>query len=71
MPADKSTTLASVFRENGLERTLASPADISDVLVAEPDSFVWLDVVDANPGVFELIRDEFCMHPLAIEDALN
>lgn len=59
-----------VFRGNGLERELANPADISDVLADEPDSFVWLDVAQPNARVFELIRDEFRMHPLAIEDAL-
>jgi len=64
-------TVATVFRVSGGERTLASPADISDVLVAEPEAFVWLDVVDPNPHVFELIREEFHMHPLAIEDALH
>lgn len=69
MPA-ANASLATVFRGNGLERTLASPAEISDVLSAEPDSFVWLDIVDPSPSAFEVIREEFRMHPLAIEDAL-
>ena len=29
-------------------RALESPADISDVLAAEPDAFVWLDVSEPN-----------------------
>ena len=64
-------TRATVFSGNGRERPLADAADISDVLAAEPDAFVWLDVTEPNPRVFELIRDEFRMHPLAIEDALT
>lgn len=64
-------TRATVYRGNGLERQLESPADISDVIAAEPDAFVWLDVSEPNAHVFDLIQDEFRMHPLAIEDALT
>ncbi len=64
-------TSATVYRRDGSERQLAHPSAISDVLASEPDAFVWLDVVEPSPHVFELIRDEFHMHPLAIEDALT
>ena len=37
----------------------------------EPGAFVWIDLFEPTPGEFEAIRDEFGLHPLAIEDALE
>jgi magnesium transporter len=51
-------------------RHLAKLADISDVL-AEPEAFVWLDVINPQPHDFALFQEEFKLHPLAIEDALK
>ncbi|GAC1590786.1 MAG: magnesium transporter CorA family protein [Candidatus Velthaea sp.] len=64
-------TVATVFGADGAARPLASPAQISDVLAAEPDAFVWLDVVAADARDFAVIQEEFGLHPLAIEDALH
>jgi magnesium transporter len=43
---------------------------ISDKL-ADPGAFVWLDVVNPQPQDFSLMQEEFGLHPLAIEDALQ
>ena len=51
-------------------RPLPDLAQISDVL-KDPQSFVWLDVVDPRPADFAVIEEEFGLHPLAIEDALK
>jgi magnesium transporter len=64
-------TTVTVFCGGGVSQPLASAADISDVLANEPDAFVWLDVVGADAQDFALIQEEFGMHPLAIEDAIN
>ena len=45
----------------------ASDADIGEVL-ADPHSFVWLDVVDPTDEDLERLRREFDLHPLVIED---
>ena len=42
---------------------------ISDHL-ADPDSMVWLDLRDPDRNDLEVLREEFGLHPLAIEDAL-
>jgi magnesium transporter len=42
--------------------------EISDYL-ARPDSFVWVALRDATAAELEEMREEFDLHPLAIEDA--
>ncbi|MGH8212850.1 MAG: magnesium/cobalt transporter CorA [Rhodanobacteraceae bacterium] len=41
---------------------------ISDVL-AQPDTFVWVGLVEPDEPLLEKIREEFGLHELAIEDA--
>jgi len=41
---------------------------ISDVLQSD-GKLIWLDLVEPTPEQFELLRREFDLHPLAIEDA--
>lgn len=43
---------------------------ISEV-VKEPHTFVWLGLHDADPSLLLKIQEEFDLHELAIEDALN
>jgi magnesium transporter len=43
---------------------------ISDYL-QEPDCFVWVALRDATPLELDKMREEFDLHPLALEDALN
>jgi len=54
------------------ERVLAPEnlADLSEVLKQE-HVFVWLDVVDPAPEDLVLLQEEFDLHPLAIEDAVQ
>ncbi len=59
-----------VNRHGAQAREIADLAQISDIL-AEPDSFVWLDVADPGPDDLELIQEEFGLHPLAVEDAVK
>ncbi|HEX8919652.1 MAG TPA: magnesium/cobalt transporter CorA [Chloroflexota bacterium] len=44
--------------------------DISDLLRHE-DHLVWLDAVDPNQEDLDLIKEEFGLHPLAVEDAVH
>ena len=43
-------------------------ADISDYL-ERPDCFVWVALRDADPAELEIMRGEFGLHELAVEDA--
>ena len=43
---------------------------ISDVL-AKPDTFVWVGLVEPDEPLLEKMREEFGLHELAIEDAHN
>ena len=36
-----------------------------------PHGFDWVGLSDASPAEMELVRAQFCLHPLAVEDALN
>ena len=42
--------------------------EISDYL-EKPDCFVWVALRDATPAELEKMREEFALHPLAVEDA--
>ena len=43
---------------------------ISDYL-QRPDCFVWVALRDATDAELEKMREEFALHPLAVEDAHN
>jgi magnesium transporter len=57
-----------VFRDGVLVEHGIDPTLISERLTEE-GTIVWLDVRDPGPGELSLLRDEFAVHPLAIEDA--
>lgn len=42
--------------------------DISDVLL-EPDTFVWVGLLEPDHELMRKIQKEFCLHDLAVEDA--
>jgi magnesium transporter len=46
------------------------PAHISE-LIADPASFLWLDINHPDEQDVHLLREEFNFHPLAIEDAVR
>ena len=42
--------------------------DLSTV-ISQPDSLVWIDLVDPTDADYKLLAQEFDFHPLALEDA--
>ena len=47
------------------------PADLSEMLEAHPDSAAWLDLFDPDPEDLHIVTEEFGLHPLAVEDAIQ
>ncbi len=64
-----SSTTCSIYRDGAAPRPLTDPTEVSEVL-KEDGSFVWYDAVNPTAQDLALIRDEFSLHPLAIEDAV-
>ncbi|MEV7677057.1 magnesium and cobalt transport protein CorA [Streptomyces sp. NPDC088341] len=61
----------AIYRDG---RRTDGPADFSDALDearSQGDSFLWLGLHEPTRHEFDLVRDEFGLHPLAIEDALH
>jgi magnesium transporter len=56
--------------EDGERR--AGELELSDACEAaqEPGAFVWIDLFEPTQGEFRALREEFGLHPLAVEDAL-
>ena len=44
---------------------------ISDVLAADAGGFVWVGVYEPDDALLHKLQEEFGLHPLAVEDALN
>src|SRR5215471_13172269 len=42
--------------------------EISDY-VKRPDTFVWVALAEPTPAEIDKMAEEFCLHPLAVEDA--
>jgi magnesium transporter len=59
-----------VFRNGKADGQVQDFDDISEIL-NEPGTLVWFDVVDPEPADLEVLREEFDLHPLAIEDAVQ
>jgi magnesium transporter len=59
-----------VFRDGQPAHTPADVSEISEIL-KEKDTLVWFDVVDPGPDDLALLQEEFNLHPLAIEDAVQ
>ena len=48
------------------------PAEhISELLAADPGAVIWLDLYDPTRADLQIVTDEFGLHPLAVEDAIN
>jgi magnesium transporter len=56
------------FREGKQHRIITDLDDISEAL-KEKENLVWLDLVSPSADDLEVLRREFDLHPLAIEDA--
>jgi magnesium transporter len=61
------TTLCN--QHNAFSR-VENPADISE-LIADSNHLIWLDLSEPSADDFHLLRAEFGLHPLAIEDAMS
>ena len=57
-----------VYDAGAQPKPLENLAEISDV-IAQKNGFVWLDIAEPSLEDLELIREEFGIHPTAIEDA--
>lgn len=44
---------------------------ISDVLAADAGGFVWVGIYEPDHALLHKLQEEFGLHPLAVEDALN
>jgi magnesium transporter len=59
-----------LYRDGVLEAKDFSAAQISDYL-QQPDTVVWLDLCEPDREDLEVISEEFGLHPLAVEDAIQ
>ncbi|HEY0614786.1 MAG TPA: magnesium transporter CorA family protein [Candidatus Elarobacter sp.] len=57
-----------IFTGKDMARALKDPSEISELLRDE-HNFVWFDLAEPTPADLELLREEFALHPTAIEDA--
>lgn len=57
-----------VAYQNGVKLHDLPVEDISDY-VSRPDCFVWVALQDATHDELVKMQEEFCLHPLAVEDA--
>jgi len=64
------TLTATLFRGGRLQPHAVALADCARLL-REPDVFLWVDAVRPTPAEIAGLQEEFGLHPLAIEDALN
>jgi magnesium transporter len=59
-----------LYREGEIAEEGFDPSQVSDFL-EEKDTLVWLDLEDPSPEEIAMLKEEFAVHPLAIEDALH
>jgi magnesium transporter len=60
--------ISSVAYQNGRKVADIEPQDIHRYLV-QPDTFVWVALLEPDARALELMQAEFNLHPLAVEDA--
>ncbi|MCM2390349.1 magnesium and cobalt transport protein CorA [Streptomyces albipurpureus] len=61
----------AIYREG---RRTEGPADLSDALAearSSGDAFLWIGMYEPTDKEFDLVKREFGLHPLAVEDALR
>ncbi|HTI30424.1 MAG TPA: magnesium/cobalt transporter CorA [Methylomirabilota bacterium] len=66
----KTTNRTCLARLPGGELQVLGPKDLHkiDVMRSKPEHLVWLDITSPNADDLALLRDEFSVHPLALED---
>ena len=60
----------SMVYRSGRAGEVVNVDDISEV-IKEPDAFIWLGLWQPEPEFMYKVQEEFCLHELAVEDALN
>ncbi|MGW9024680.1 magnesium/cobalt transporter CorA [Streptomyces sp. NPDC055722] len=61
----------AIYRDG---RRIGGPEDLSDALAearACTDAFLWIGLYEPTKKEFDLVTEEFGLHPLAVEDALT
>lgn len=69
LPSGK--TASCIVFKHGEARDQSHNLGQIDSLLGEEGTLVWFDVVDPGPNDLDILRDEFDLHPLAIEDAVH
>jgi magnesium transporter len=62
--------ISCVAYQDGKRIAEIEPRDIHRY-IAMPDTFVWVALLERDPATLEQMREEFDLHPLAVEDAQN
>ncbi len=70
-PARKGTVRTRLYRDGKLIKENFPPQEISDELRQRHGCLIWLDLCEPNPEQLAIIGEEFGLHALAIEDALE
>jgi magnesium transporter len=66
-PDGGGTTVCHVVHERGSDRIAFDPAEVRKLLAGS--EFFWLDLPKPKPEDFEVLRELFQFHPLAVEDS--
>ncbi len=66
-PAGAGTTRCHVFHHHGSEQVHFSRETVEQLLAG--GEFFWLDLHQPDSADFEILRDVFGFHPLAVEDS--
>jgi len=69
-PGSNARARTRLYREGTCVLQDFPVAEISDHL-ADPGSVVWLDLCRPTPADFDMVKTEFGLHELAVEDALH
>ena len=68
--SDSAELICRVYRQGKPAESPEHLHEISEIL-DEPGTLVWFDVVDPGPNDLAVLQEEFDLHPLAVEDAIN
>jgi magnesium transporter len=60
-----------IYRSGNLVAEGFPVADISDYLDKDDGSVVWLDLLDPDRNDLQVLSEEFGLHPIAVEDAVQ
>lgn len=64
-----STIAATLYHDGKVASTINLTKPIPHI--GKPADFIWIGLHEPDAGVLKRIQDHFCLHPLAVEDALD